>query len=238
MRITGMGSDHNVQVLFFGRRDCAATKKGLAKMKESNFDVDYIESGRRGEKMPDKVASWTGDYIFSYRSFFILSQEIIDRATVGAINFHPGPPDFPGSGCINFALYNNANEFGVTAHLMNAQVDNGRILEVRRFPVAPEDNLPSLLEKTHQVLESQFLDFIDALARDPSEVRDRVRGGEAREQWVGSARKMKDLEELKTIPLEITEDELERVIRATYIPGYAPRIRLHGYEFELISDVK
>ena len=38
-------------------------------------------------------------------------------------------PKYPGSGCINWALYDNAEDFGVTAHLMT-KVDDGPIIKV------------------------------------------------------------------------------------------------------------
>ena len=45
-----------------------------------------------------------------------------------AINFHPGPPEFRGIGCANFALLKNSKYYGSTAHVMEAKVDSGPIL--------------------------------------------------------------------------------------------------------------
>ena len=91
-----------------------------------------------------------GEYIVCFRSLFVLPKRLIDSASIAAINFHPAPPEYPGSGCINFALYDEVSGYGVTAHFMNELVDNGKIIEVRRFPVAPYDNLPTVLSPNTQ----------------------------------------------------------------------------------------
>ena len=37
-----------------------------------------------------------------------LSQNLLKKAKKSAVNFHPASPDYPGIGCNNFALYDNA----------------------------------------------------------------------------------------------------------------------------------
>ena len=59
------------------------------------------------------------DYIICYRTYDIISEEVIKSAKIGAINFHTGPPQYPGRGSVNHALYNNDTEFGVTTHLIS-----------------------------------------------------------------------------------------------------------------------
>ena len=53
-------------------------------------------------------------------------------------------------------------EYGVTAHIMKI-VDNGEIIEVRRFGVSPFDNLPSVLKRTHTELYNLCMEFIDGI---------------------------------------------------------------------------
>src|SRR5215831_12740772 len=53
----------------------------------------------------------------------------------GAYNFHPGPPQYPGWAPAHFALYEQATEFGATAHLMAARVDSGPIIDVLSFAI-------------------------------------------------------------------------------------------------------
>jgi methionyl-tRNA formyltransferase len=69
--------------------------------------------------LPENIEWWRDDYIFCFRGYFLLPKSLLDRASVAAINFHPAPAKYPGSGCLNWALYDNANTYGTTAHLMN-----------------------------------------------------------------------------------------------------------------------
>ena len=173
-----------------------------------------------------------GEYIISYRSPF-LPEGLLNRARVAAINFHPGPPEYPGTGCANFALYNNASEYGVTAHIMKREIDSGPILEVRRFPVCSSDNLSSLLTKTHELLAKLCADFIDEiLINNECTIRDKMLECTG-ERWRGEASLLRGLDALQTILPDITKDELERIIRATYLEDFPPKIRLHGFDFYL-----
>ena len=224
------------RVLFFGRDKCNSSKKLLYKLKRYGFDITYVESKERYEKLPEDILLWEGDYILCFRSFFILPKAVIKKAKVAAINFHPAPPEYPGSGCINFALYEEVNQYGVTAHIMNEKIDNGEILEVRRFPVSKIDNLSTVLSRAHSELFNLCSDFIYLLYEKGSSIIDKKKMLSKEESWKGDAKLMRDLEYLKNISPKITEKELRRVIRATYIEEFPPKIELYGYKFYLKLD--
>jgi methionyl-tRNA formyltransferase len=222
-------------VLFFGRYDCDATKKALMHLQSLGCQITYIESKFRDEELPKDIENWHGDFIFCFRSLFILPKSLIDRAKIGAINFHPGPVEYPGSGCLNFALYDNVNEYGVTAHIMSEKVDSGPILECRRFPVFPIDSVDTLLTKTHNELISLFLDLVSDLIDGGRDFLTRKLESSKAERWRIKATKMEDLEKLKKVPIDVSRKELERIIRATYTEKYPPYIELFGYRFFLKS---
>ena len=226
------------KVLFFGRAKCNATEELLSKFIRYGFDVTFVKSRQRVEKLPEDINWWEGEYIVCFRSLFVLPKLLIDRASIAAINFHPAPPEYPGSGCINFALYDEVNEYGVTAHVMNEIVDNGKILEVRRFPVMPFDNLPTVLSRSHSELLNLCSDFISGLYSDGEDYLKRKLAASETEVWKGKARRLKELDALQKIDTDVSDEELKRVIRATYIDGYPPKIELHGYTFRLELDEK
>lgn len=210
----------------------------LSQLIRRGFDVTFVKSRQRGENLPDDISLWEGEYILCFRSLFVLPKLLIDRARIAAINFHPAPPEYPGSGCVNFALYDEVSEYGVTAHLMNELVDNGKILELRRFPVKPIDNLPALLSRTHDELFNLCSDFISGLYFDGENfLKEKLTVSEA-EVWRGKARYLKELDALQNIDKNVSEKELKRIIRATYIDGYPPKIDLHGFTFRLELDEK
>ena len=226
------------RVLFFGRAKCSAAEELVSKFIQYGFDVTFVKSRQRGEKLPEDIYGWEGEYIVCFRSLFILPKLLIDRASIAAINFHPAPPEYPGSGCINFALYDEVSEYGVTAHVMNELVDNGKILEVRRFPVTSCDNLPIVLARTHSELLKLCSDFISGLYSDGENFLKKKLAASEAEVWRGKARRLKELDALQKIDTDVSEKELKRIIRATYIDGYPPKIELHGFKFRLELDEK
>jgi methionyl-tRNA formyltransferase len=225
-------------VLFFGRSNCDETTVILNHLRNRGCRVDCILSKGRGETLGDKILLWRGDYIICFRSLFILPKFLIDRAKIAALNFHPAPPEYPGSGCINFALYDGSPSYGVTAHFMGEKVDSGAILKVIRFSVNREDTVASLLHRTHVELRELCVNFITQLLINGSDFIDRQLMMSRDEVWGGAARKMSELDDLKLVDPCVTSAELERLVRATYIEGFPPRLHLHGYEFILTSDKK
>lgn len=226
------------KVLFFGRKNCSGTEKALETLNHLGFCVTSVISGGRGEALPEIARKWTGAYILCFRSLFILPKSVLQNASVAAINFHPAPPEYPGSGCINFALYDNAKEYGVTAHVMNTKVDNGTILRCERFPIEVSDTLDSLLKRTHQALLDLFVSFVQRLAQDNEAFLRECEADSTSETWRGEARTMKELEALQTLSCDITQTELERIVRATYTDAFPPKLFLHGYKFSLSSPNK
>ena len=236
MIMSHISSSNSKSILFFGRENCDASEEIFKRLLDYDFDVTYIKSKVRGEKLPENIFCWEGDYILCFRSLFILPKLLLDKAKVAAINFHPAPPEYPGSGCINFALYENVEEYGVTAHIMNEKIDNGQILEVRRFSISTFDNLKSVLLRTHNELFKLILDFIGEIFSENQCFIDQKKIQSKNESWNGNARSLKELDDLQSISLNVTKEELKNIIRSTYIEGYPPKVEIHGYIFYLNLD--
>ena len=109
-------------VLLVGRKDCEFSTKAIEVLASHGFDLTFLESSHRGENLSSAFANWHGDYILCFRSLYILTKEDLARARVATINFHPGPPERRGTGCLNYALYHNDAMYGVTAHLVNEEI--------------------------------------------------------------------------------------------------------------------
>ena len=151
------------RILFFGRENCKHTTNALNHLKNFDNKLTIILSKSRDDEIPNLINKWEGEYILCFRSYLILSQNIINKAKIAAINFHPGPPEHPGTGCINFALYNNDKYYGCTVHLMETTVDSGEILDICTFPILPDDNVMTLLNRTHENLYKLFCTFTTKL---------------------------------------------------------------------------
>jgi len=221
------------KILFLGLKDCSYSERAYELLRLAGMDTQRLLSGARGEALPDRVRSWQGDYILCFRSYFILPKALIDRAHIAAINFHPAPPDYPGSGCVNLALYDGAKTYGVTAHVMNEKVDNGPIIHCRRFPIFPQDTVSTLLARTLHESFGLFCDVVNGLFESGADYLRLMMERATGERWAGSAHKISEIDRLQRIGMGCSREQLERIIRATYTDKFRPFIELHDYRFVL-----
>ena len=135
-----------MKILLLRKSNCPYCDKALEFLRNTNHTIGVLQSDKRFDKFPNDIG-WKPDVVFSFKNYMILPKKITDNTL--CINFHPGPPEHPGSCSANWALYNQDSEFGVTAHFMNDIVDNGLIFRVRRFPINLEDSLDDLLDKAN-----------------------------------------------------------------------------------------
>ncbi|UVL23048.1 formyltransferase family protein [Pseudomonas donghuensis] len=181
--------------------------------------------------MPEVVNSWEGEFIISYLSRWIVSEDVINKASVAAINFHPASPDYPGVGCNNFALYENASTYGVTCHHMLGKVDTGNIIAVKRFPVFDSDDVEALLSRTYDFQLALFYDVAEKLLRKEAlPVSD--------EKWSRRPFSRKEFNLLELITPEMSQEEIERRVRATSYGAWQPKIKLGDFIFELKASRK
>jgi methionyl-tRNA formyltransferase len=161
----------------------------------------------------------------------IVPQAILAQLGFGAFNFHPGPPSYPGWAPAHFALYDQATEFGATAHIMVEQVDAGPIVEVEMFAIPSGIPVLGLEGLAYAHLAFLFWRMAKWLASDPEPLPARPIKWGARKYTRRAYRAMCE------IPLDIPKDELDRRIRVFggHHFGISPTINLHGVEFRAVT---
>ena len=224
------------KALFFGRAGCARSEDALAFLDENGFETTCLVSSARNDDLRKLVSQWHGDYIFCFRSLYIFDASEIARARIAAINFHPGPTERRGTGCLNFALYHNDKEYGVTSHLMAAEIDAGPILGCWRFPINDNDNVDTLLSRTHDQLLTAFREFITALVANGDGYIDKASEKFKGERWSGPVLTKQDLDRLSCLDYRCTREEMDRVIRATHTAQFPTTLTCHGHVFSLMDD--
>jgi methionyl-tRNA formyltransferase len=221
------------KVLFFGKFNCDYSQRAIEHLEKLGFSVQAVLSRFRNEELPTEVKHWRGEYIISFKSYFVLPASLIEMSRIAAINFHPAPPKYRGSGGATWALYFEEEIFGVTAHLIDEQIDNGTIIECRRFPIYQGDNVSSLLKRSEIHTFDLFSDLTTGLAREGYTFLEKKINSSIIEKWNGPARKINEVDKLQEVDLSIRRDELEKIIRAVHSSKFPLRIRLHGYTFYL-----
>lgn len=219
-------------ILFFGRKNCIYSCKIRKFLQKKSKKLIYIESKSINEKLnKNKFSKKKIDYIFCFRSFYILSKSIITKAKYGAINFHPGPPEYRGVGAANFAIYNNNKNFGFTVHFMNEKIDHGRIISVRRFKLNNKDTIKTVLHKTYRLMYKEAISIINNINKNSLYLKEKKEN--KKNCWSKKINNLKSLNKFYEISKKITKIELKRKLRATVIENHMPYIRLHGHIFQL-----
>lgn len=149
-----------------------------------------------------------GCRLIAFLTSVIVPAGVLAKLEGPAYNFHPGPPEFPGSYTAGFAIYDGATTFGVTLHEMAASVDSGPIVEVRRFPIAEKCKFQDLEVEAFRHVLQMFADYAPHLASDDAPLPSGV------EPWTGRVRTCLEAERLKQIEADLTEEEIVRRYRA------------------------
>ncbi len=219
--------NNHYSLLFLGKADDADCIRAL-EFCQKNFGRVIFCLGNWGDPLSDEILRWEGDYIISYLSRWVVPEDLLRRAKMAAINFHPASPEYPGIGCNNFALYENAKEYGVTCHHMAMKVDTGRIIAVKRFPVNPEDDVASLLKRTYENQIALFFEIAQLMTE----------GKElpvSSEKWTRAPFTRKQFNELFVIRPDMAQVEIARRIRAISYKQWQPYIEIEGFRFEYKS---
>ena len=196
-----------LKVLFIGKAENFYAKVA-ADFIQLHFENPTIVFSKRSNPFPEELYEWKGDIVISYLAQWIIPNRLLANADLAAINLHPGPPDYPGIGCTNFAFYNGEKEFGITCHHMLSKVDSGSIIAVRRFPILGTDTVYAVTQRCYVEILHLFLEIFSGLLLGKN-------FPESKEKWTRKPYKRKDLDELCELREGMEEDEMQRRIKAT-----------------------
>ena len=218
-------------VLLFCRKNCIFSKKLFLflRKKFKKVKVIYLEINEKPKKLNLKKIEV--DLIFSFRSTYILKKNLIKKAKIASINFHPGPPEYRGIGCLNYAIFKNSKFYGVTAHLISPKIDKGGIIDVKKFKISRKISLNKLLDKTHTSSFIQAKKVINQIYKDKNCIY-RFLNENKKFKWSKLLITRKYLNNFYKINKHISKKNLDNKLRATVYKGFRPYILLHGKKFE------
>ena len=191
------------------------------KFKKINFD--HIDSSK---KKKIKISK-NYDYLISFLNTIYIDKSVRKKIKIGSINFHPGPPEYPGFGCYNFALLDKISFYGSTVHMMNDKFDNDKILNVSKFKLSYKNlNLDKLIIMTHRCLIRQAKNFINDILKGNFK-------SDVKYKWKRKAFTKKEFEIAREIKLNDSRKDILKKIRAfTYKNYESVFINLKGFKFE------
>ena len=145
--------------------------------------------------------------LISFLNHVIVPAFTLKKMKFGAINFHPGPPCYPGYAPYSVALYEDAQQHGVTVHEMLEKVDAGRILALDLFAIEPEFKQAHLVDLCIEYSKK----FLTTLA--PILVREALPPS-IESTWGPRKFTRAQFAEYCSLPADISKAELQRRIRA------------------------
>ena len=218
------------KILFIGKADDQYSKYA-GEFVSLHFPGTLTIYGKRGEQFPKEASDWEGDIIISYLSQWIIPDAVLKKATIAAINFHPGPPEYPGIGCTNFAVYDGVSEYGVTCHHMLAKVDTGKIISVKRFPVYKTDTVFSITQRCYSLILNQCFEVLDTIIQEKQLP-------ESPETWTRKPYLRKELNRLCRITPDMPVEEMNRRIKATNFIKHWAFMQVGDNIFKLVDEKK
>lgn len=107
---------------------------------ESISNIEYQNTFRfiEGEKMESFILErWSkGDMLISFDSFYIYSTKLIEIMGGFCANFHPSLlPSYKGVNPISWGLYNSESKWGVSWHVIDKNIDAGKIIIQKEFDI-------------------------------------------------------------------------------------------------------
>jgi natural product biosynthesis luciferase-like monooxygenase protein len=176
---------------------------------EQGLRVEAPDAG-----LAERLGDLRCDWLLSIANLDLLPQSVLAHATRGAVNFHDGPlPRHAGLNAPVWAILEGDAQHGITWHLIEGGIDEGRIVVQRLFDIAPDETAFTLNAKCYAAALDSFDEVIDALERGvPASVTQQSapRSYHARDDRPGSAW------------LDVTRPaaDLARVVRALDHGGY------------------
>jgi methionyl-tRNA formyltransferase len=148
-----------------------ATLDEVAEIGRQNFEhstVVYWEMGNLDTKpgVLEEIEATDYNLLISHINGIILKPHHLARATYGAVNIHPAPPEHPGAfgiWCQPVVARGIRTHHGTTVHEIDEQIDHGPIYRVDRWEV-PEDMSIS------EVAARSFADCLAATAQVAEEL--------------------------------------------------------------------
>lgn len=94
----------------------------------------------------------------------IVPKGVLAKMPGPSYNFHPGPPEYPGSHSAHFAFHDKKVSYGVTFHEMTEEVDEGQIISTQNFGIASCDSVAEIETRAYANLIELFKNLAPEIA--------------------------------------------------------------------------
>lgn len=207
---------------------------------DNNYDPEFFKTNKiifyeddsKLYKLIEKKQIIDIDLVISYLYGKILSEPVISLPRLGCVNFHPAPlPDYKGRAGYNTAILDKRTSYGVSAHYINSEeVDCGPIIKVNNFKISHQkENAQTLERKTQKELLKLFKEIIDVINSGNKIFTSKNEDG--------LYLTLEQLEDLKEIKKDDSQNDIDRKIRAFFFPPYGgAKIKIRGKYYTIVNE--
>lgn len=215
--------------IFFGRKKCNFSDSAIKFLKKKFKVTPILTHNIIGEKKNFPI--FKSDYLFSYSTRLKISKKILKRIKYGAFNFHNSLPKYPGSGGNALSIYNNDKFCGNTIHYLNENIDNGKIIFVQKYKINKNFNIEDLLEFVSKKKLKLFKFFINKIS--DNNWMTKMEKKFSNEKWAKKTYKMKQINQLRKINLNMKKKDVDKIIKAFAFKKYKPYIIFKKNKFSI-----
>jgi methionyl-tRNA formyltransferase len=220
----------NYKILFIGKKHDKYSIKNYLYLKKNFKYVSVIYNNLiNHNEIKRRIKLWNGDYIISFRSNYLFKKNEIAKPSRNIINFHPGPPEYRGIGCVNFAIMKNEQKYGVTAHFIDSnQIDNGKIVDVVSWKIKKNSTVDEILQKTYIQQFCQLKKIVSYIKKDNLEflIKKNIKY-----KWSKKLYTKKELNDLYFIQTSIKKNSFLKILRSTVTEKFKPYVLIHKKKF-------
>ncbi|ASR33931.1 methionyl-tRNA formyltransferase [Prauserella marina] len=136
----------------------------------TEHDVDVVLRNRPDAELTARLTELRPDLIVANNWRTWLPPEIFTLPRYGTLNVHDSLlPAYAGFSPLIWALINGEREVGVTAHMMDVELDAGPIIRQRAVEVGPKDTATDLFHRTVDLIEPVVREAIADIAEGRTE---------------------------------------------------------------------
>ncbi|PCK33641.1 formyl transferase [Pseudoalteromonas piscicida] len=158
-----------------------------------------------------------------------LKEGLVHSPELKTINFHPAPlPEYKGTAGYNLAILEGLDEWAMTAHYVDDEIDTGEIIEVQSFPICNATETAQSLESTSQEqLYTLFVSVVEKVLQNKCILPTSPNIGG---RYISRA-EMESMKEIKD------GDDIPRKIRAFWFPPYdGAYVTIGSTKFTLVDE--
>ncbi len=97
-------------------------------------------------------------------AFRMLPEVVWNMPRLGTFNLHASLlPQYRGAAPLNWAIINGDTETGITTFFLQHEIDTGEIIQQRRVPILPEDNVGVIHDKLMILGADMVVETVDAI---------------------------------------------------------------------------